>query len=382
MSLLDSLLLDPPRLDVWIAVRTDGVAGTGTESDPYDGSTQVKFDALMNSFAAYTTIHLGPGTFETRGYSNVALGGGHPTWQPKAGMKILGSGIDVTYLKIVNAGSYNNTTLENGLYFAIGATLGNVVDYFEVSDLTIDSNMAGQPVTPGLGYAHLACGAIRVTGSYVRIRRVKAINWGTQTEVLECFVLDAGSADPSLPELVNPIIEGCICVQPHEHNRRETTIVHIGGSESSADHTMLFSRGPVLRRNFVDCAFSGGRYNFRITSYQSTSWSNGTGTFVGKRPHNRQVNEYVVITNPNFPANKWNGLFKITNITFVPPDPNKFEFAMPDPGMDEHTTILCGTSFQALSLGMCRGGVVEDNRVFNTWIGGTITKMSLRDTII
>jgi len=38
MSLLDSLLLDPARLDVWIALRTDGVKGSGTESDPYNGS--------------------------------------------------------------------------------------------------------------------------------------------------------------------------------------------------------------------------------------------------------------------------------------------------------------------------------------------------------
>src|SRR2546423_2684242 len=148
MSLLDSLLLDPARLDVWIAMRTDGVAGTGTESDPYDGSTQVKFDALMNSFASYTTILLGPGTVETRGYSDVALNGGHPTWQPKAGMKILGSGIDVTFLKIVNAGFYNNSYLQRGLYFAIGATFGNVVHYVEVSDLTIDCNLRNQPPSP------------------------------------------------------------------------------------------------------------------------------------------------------------------------------------------------------------------------------------------
>ncbi len=41
MSLLDSLLvLDAPRLDAWIAVRTDGVKGSGTETDPYDGSSK------------------------------------------------------------------------------------------------------------------------------------------------------------------------------------------------------------------------------------------------------------------------------------------------------------------------------------------------------
>ena len=40
MSLFDALLLEPyldPR-DVWIARRTDGQRGSGTQSDPFDGS--------------------------------------------------------------------------------------------------------------------------------------------------------------------------------------------------------------------------------------------------------------------------------------------------------------------------------------------------------
>src|SRR5436309_13493066 len=49
MSLLDAMLMDAYRMNVWIAVRTDGVAGSGTQNDPYDGSTQAKFDALMNA---------------------------------------------------------------------------------------------------------------------------------------------------------------------------------------------------------------------------------------------------------------------------------------------------------------------------------------------
>ena len=38
MSLLDALLLEPPKLEVWIALRTDGVLGSGTQADPFDGS--------------------------------------------------------------------------------------------------------------------------------------------------------------------------------------------------------------------------------------------------------------------------------------------------------------------------------------------------------
>jgi len=35
MSLIDSLLLEPYRLNVWIARRTDGIKGTGTVADPF-----------------------------------------------------------------------------------------------------------------------------------------------------------------------------------------------------------------------------------------------------------------------------------------------------------------------------------------------------------
>jgi hypothetical protein len=53
--------------EVWIAVRTDGVPGKGTAEDPFDGSDATKFDALMNSFGEYTTIHLLPGLYMTNG---------------------------------------------------------------------------------------------------------------------------------------------------------------------------------------------------------------------------------------------------------------------------------------------------------------------------
>jgi len=180
MSLLEALLLDPLRMNVWIAARPDGVAGTGTQNDPFDGSTQAKFDPIMNALPVpvvsitfstttatvtainhgfsntnsvviagatgsdaqyyngtftisnvttntfqYTLSHqpganaqgaiscrlsnsivplpisppiavrLGPGTFQTSGYSDITLG-----WQPRAGMKIVGSGMDATILQL------------------------------------------------------------------------------------------------------------------------------------------------------------------------------------------------------------------------------------------------------------------------------------------
>jgi hypothetical protein len=50
MSLLDALLLDPHPLNVWIACRTDGIKGSGTLSDPYDGSPKLAASFTIDSF--------------------------------------------------------------------------------------------------------------------------------------------------------------------------------------------------------------------------------------------------------------------------------------------------------------------------------------------
>jgi len=54
MSLFDALLLEPAPFEVWIAYRTDGIKGSGTLNDPWDGSSQTKFDELMNDLPENT----------------------------------------------------------------------------------------------------------------------------------------------------------------------------------------------------------------------------------------------------------------------------------------------------------------------------------------
>src|SRR5438552_13618862 len=164
MSLFDALLLDPYRLNVWIAYRTDGVKGSGTENDPFDGSTATRLDTVLNSLTANTRIHFGPGTFQINGYQD----GAASSWL-RSGMKIVGAGIDVTTLQLVG------TATANKHYFAIGHPFSsggspNPMDYFELSDLTVDCNLAGTSNT-------VACGAVRVAGKHARVRRIKVINW-------------------------------------------------------------------------------------------------------------------------------------------------------------------------------------------------------------
>src|SRR5438093_3324680 len=47
MSLTDALLLDAAPFEVWIALRGDGQKGSGTQSDPYDGSVKTEPDITI-----------------------------------------------------------------------------------------------------------------------------------------------------------------------------------------------------------------------------------------------------------------------------------------------------------------------------------------------
>jgi len=184
MSLIDALLLDPVRINIWIAKRTDGIGGSGTLNDPYDGSTATKFDTLMRDVVGINTcVHLGPGTFDTAGYYDGITG---TYWQAKSGVRIVGSGIDVTTLKLVN------TAATTQRVYAIGHPLSSsTVDFFEVSDLTVDCNLSGVSGTTS------TAGAVRVMGNHSRVVRVKVKNWGNKSTGTPGFVMAMLTGDPS-----------------------------------------------------------------------------------------------------------------------------------------------------------------------------------------
>src|SRR6185295_4388076 len=338
MSLLDSLLLDPQRLDVWIALRTDGVKGSGTESDPCNGSPRqesaVSVSSLTNPdsskpreavvttstphgyadsdvvnisgvtgsggaqfngrFSIYsttsttfkyamkavpagsasgtitcarvtflidellgdvtkvaenTTVHLGPGVIETRGMSQ--------TWggrYARSGQKIIGSGIGVTTLKIVHGYKAETGTLAQ--YYAIGTVIDADVVDFEVSDLTVDCNLGGQPVLPDASYfSPVLCAAIGVVGSRIRIRRVRAINWGSQSTLAENFVLFTAWSSPAIGEMTDCVIEDCILEEPSLNNSQLVSCMGFGGFVDRDGYHGAFHRGCVVRNCVVDCRY-------------------------------------------------------------------------------------------------------------------------------
>ncbi len=85
----------PPTQDIWIAVRTDGLPGSGTRADPFDGSTPEKLDTILLGF--YWTYNLGVHLMGTGPFRTNA----NHTWHVRPGWVVSGDGMDVTTIQMV-----------------------------------------------------------------------------------------------------------------------------------------------------------------------------------------------------------------------------------------------------------------------------------------
>lgn len=229
-------------------------------------------------------VHLGPcpspgGTvipYQTNGYADGVAGG----WQAVAGMNLVGSGVDVTVLQLVNA------TASAKHYFLIGHALTvsgapNLVDFATVSDMTLDCNLSGASNTGASAF-----GAVRLFGNHVRVSRVKAIKWGTKAATTPCFTISVltGDRGAGLVEVIDPGIEGCIAVSPDADaaNVGPATALHAGGKEDAATSEEAHGKGPFIRNCFVDCGSPAAAAEYRGLSI---GWCRG-GIVEGNQVHN------------------------------------------------------------------------------------------------
>jgi hypothetical protein len=131
---------------IFIAERTDGKVGTGSVSDPYDGSSAEKLDTLLRgrseSGVANLIICIGPGTFQTEGTGDYVIGLGHVNkdhagFTVNRGWKIHGAGEDRTTLRLADLFKYPNGKLLEGI---IIGTYNFDSSGVEVSHMTLDDN--------------------------------------------------------------------------------------------------------------------------------------------------------------------------------------------------------------------------------------------------
>jgi hypothetical protein len=171
--------------DVWIAVRTDGLPGSGIETDPYDGSTRTKFDAVMNTLRTdglNQNIRLFPGTYFTKGAQG---------WSALAvGDSLYGAGIQKTILVGTNyTDAVDNVAMINCNYE--GGLPGRVI-----RDLTLDCN---QPAK--LGGKITGISIWKATD--ILIENVEVLRLGGTTTNYESFGIN-------LMQVTNAVVNNCI----------------------------------------------------------------------------------------------------------------------------------------------------------------------------
>ena len=153
--------------EIWIEARTDGHEGSGTVLDPFDGSEPAKFDAILSAAQPSTLIHIGVGTFVTRG---ITL---------KEGFHLVGRGKELTTIKLADGVQSSDISSTNVVAFW-GPP--KPLDYIEVRDLTLDANRAGQPSFQQNLSDHYIGGII----TYVRRARIADVRvrgtWGNGSE--------------------------------------------------------------------------------------------------------------------------------------------------------------------------------------------------------
>lgn len=206
-----SVLIGPPNnipsvqagQEIWIAVRTDGQRGSGTQMDPYDGSRQDKFDSLMwyLQWTPNLTINLGPGVFRT------SVG---KYWTIAPGWLLRGAGMYNTTVQL--AGSATGVR-----YIACLTSDPNVSsDNVTVRDLTCDANWDELFLTADTGAAgekNMKTVGIVIWGNNGLLDQVRSINtYGSWANGLEQFAISlAGSR---FGDGTGNVIQSCRAEQP------------------------------------------------------------------------------------------------------------------------------------------------------------------------
>lgn len=324
--------------------RFDEVLRTNT-----DGSTIIPSNSI---------VHLGPGTFQTRGHCSAYssdpgnLARLFVGWSLKDRQRIVGSGIEVTKLQIVHAA--DAVTLMR----AVGSF--EDISYSEVRDLTIDCNMGGQPVPAKTVFAPFACGAVQLYGSYNRLHRIRAINFGTQA-LPECFVLFLKDRSTNLNSGVHNVISDCIVESPSENNTHESTLIGSNGNEFGN------ARSPVVRHNYANCWFvtrNASSANVAIASITQDTGNPTRFTLVTKQPHHRVKDNNVLINGTASPGVLIGSFLVVQWISET-----SLVFEMPG-NTASYPTITVSNAFIGVDYhgplpGNGTGAVVEGNAIFD-----------------
>jgi hypothetical protein len=186
--------------DVYIASHTDESGGDGTLRNPFDGSTPAKLDAVLRRISTGTSVHFGPGTFHTAGFSDDSPSVG---FSVKPGCKYVGAGPRQTTIHLASASA---TSAHLGCAFCASGTRADVSGA-SVENMTIDVNGAGLVAanTPDL-----CTFGVSLPGSNNKVSNVHLINvYGHEATSREAFGLGT-PASATNPKPKGNLIQNCV----------------------------------------------------------------------------------------------------------------------------------------------------------------------------
>lgn len=165
--------------NVWIGMRTDSLPGTGTEEDPFDGSTATKFRDIINSLPDNIHVYLSAGTFITNGGNSDSAVAGETKFPNN--IVIEGKGTEATIIQLEGvawpAAAPKWCVVTNATDSAGGMVLRN---------LTIDAN--GYETVQLMPDTERAILCVSLHGSNNLLDNVVLTRmYGSQAGSVECF---------------------------------------------------------------------------------------------------------------------------------------------------------------------------------------------------
>jgi len=369
-----------PAQEVWIQMRSDGLPGSGTQADPYDGSTVARFDAVMLAYQNRPNMifHLGPGTFRTAAVRNNSPFGppgagtaNHP-WAVLPGWDIEGAGMDATTIQL--AGPAPSAVADiKVLTNSWNVITSNVI----IRNLTIDCNwpeLAPTALTGTNGEKNISVSSIAISGSNNLVENVRSKNgFGSFANAREAFNIRLYSSE--FQDDTNDIIHACRSESPYGNY---SSAFSLAGSDSMTKHLTnskvygctgvglntgtiagftiggvnggCFQNCEVSNNTFIDCpgAFysdAGDIDGLKILNNSVTRGWQIVYIVAAGQPNWTKQN--ITISGNNFNVQNRSGnapsdviTFRNTSTSNVTIDSNTITFDLSGPGMTQFHTIL------------------------------------------
>lgn len=248
--------------EIWLAVRTDGKAGAGTKSDPFDASTAAKYTTLLTTYNANYVFMYYPDEYLCLGWES----GVRKT--ANTGCKHYAP-FGTAVIKLASLGTGANV----GTVFGCDATARS--DGFEIDGLTIDCDATNQPKWAA-GAARFVSGII-CSGSDIKVRNTEVINFGTASAGTENFPFLLGNSTAA-GAFDNNLIEYCTISNPVAGNLDGISALTLG----------VFNTGQTTKNNVIrnctvdlygtDATYSNGPYALLVEHNDVRGCSRGFHT--------------------------------------------------------------------------------------------------------